>query len=171
MRRSCGCLRADEVIAVVKIGCVLAAPYLAEPSHTHRLAWYRIRPCSDDASAQCPGVLDAGPGPRLDHDVRSVVYRRADGSAHFHAADLNRRLGGAGGGHGGCSAWFRHSYRRGAPAVHPVWAVRRDCDAARRNFLDCNKKAVDGSRKSVTIYLARNDAPARERQVERQTPV
>src|SRR5262249_32651559 len=136
MRRSCGRLRADEVIAVVKIGCVLATPYLAEPSHTHGLAWYRIRPCSDDASAQCPGILDAGPKPGPDRGVRSVVYRSAHGSAHFHAADLDRRLGGAGGGHGGCPAWLRHPYRRGAPAVHPVWAMRRDGDAARGDFLD-----------------------------------
>src|SRR6516225_1612834 len=107
MRRSCGCLCADEVIAVVKIGCVLAAAYLAKPSHTHCLAWYRVRACSDDASAQRPGVLDARPEPRPDYDVRSVVYRRAHGSAYFHAADLGWRLGGAGGGYGGRSAWFR----------------------------------------------------------------
>src|SRR5262249_52627259 len=156
MRRSCGCLCADEVIAVVKIGCVLAAPYLPKPSHTHCLAWYRVRACSDDASAQCPGVLDARPECRPDYDVRSVVYRSAHGSAHFHAADLDRRLGGAGGGHGGRSAWFRHPYRRGAPAVHPVWAVRRDGDAARGDFLDFDKKAIDGSRKSVTIHLVRD---------------
>src|SRR5262249_29040678 len=96
----------------------------------------------------------AGPKPRPDRGVRSVVYRRAHGSAHFHAADLDRRLGGAGGGHGGCPAWLRHPYRRGAPAVHPVWAMRRDGDAARGDFLDFDEKAINGSRKSVTIHLA-----------------
>jgi hypothetical protein len=39
--------------------------------------------------------------------------------------------------------------------------VRRDGDAARGDFLDFDKKAIDGSRKSVTI-LARG-APSRER--------
>src|SRR5262245_43277653 len=158
MRRSWGCLCLDEVIAVVKIDRILAAPRPAGPSHKHRRAWNRIRPCSDDAPAECPGLLDAGPKPGPDRGVRSVVYRRAHGSAHFHAADLDRRLGGAGGGHGGRSAWFRHPYRGGAPAVHPVWAVRRDGDAARADFLDFDKKAIDGLRKSVTIHLARDGA-------------
>src|SRR5262249_23143575 len=157
MCRNWGCLCADEVITVVKIGCLLAAPQLAAPSHTHGLAWHRVRPCSNDASAQCPGVLDARPKPRPCYDVRSVVYRRTHGSAHFHAADLDRRLGGAGRGHGGRFAWFRHPYRRGSPAVHPVWAVRRDRDAARGHFLDFDKKAIDESRKKVTI-LARGGA-------------
>src|SRR6516225_5531603 len=157
MRRSCGCLCPDEVIAVVKIGCVLAAPYLAEPSHTHRLAWYRVRPCSDGASAQCPGVLDAGPEPRPDCDVRSVVYRRAHGSAHFHAADLSRRLGGARRSHGGSPARPRRPYGGGLAVLHPVWTVRRDRDAARCDFLGFNKKGSDGSRKSVTIHLVRDE--------------
>src|SRR5262245_51705823 len=155
MRRSWGCLCVDEVIAVVKIGCILPASQPAGPSHKYRRAWNRIRPCSDDAPAECPGLLDAGPKPRPDRGVRSVVYRSADGSAHFHAADLGRRLGGAGGGHGGRSAWFRRPYRRGAAAVHPVWAVRRDGDAARGFFLDFDEKAINGSRISVTIPLAR----------------
>src|SRR5215813_12065028 len=151
MCRSWGCLCADEVIAVVKIGCVLAAPYLAEPSHTHRLAWYRVRPCSDDASAQCAGILDAGPEPRPDHDVRSVVYRRAHGSAHFHAADLGRRLGSARRSHGRGLAQPRRPIRGGPAVLHPVWAVCGDCDATRGNFLDFDKKAIDESQKSVTV--------------------
>src|SRR5262249_50444812 len=142
MRRSCDCLCSDEVIAVVEIGCVLAASYLAEPSHTHCLAWYRVRPCSDHASAQCPGVLDARPKPRPDYDVRSVVYRRSHGSAHFHAADLDRRLGGPGGGHGGRTAWSWHPNRRGPSGIRPVWAVRRDCGAAGVDFLGFNEKPV-----------------------------
>src|SRR6516165_12451998 len=156
MRRSCGCLCADEVIAVVKIGCVLAAPYLAKPSHTHCLAWYRVRACSDDASAQRPGVLDARPKYRPDYDVRSVVYRRAHGSAHFHAADLSRRLGGARRSHGGSPARPRRPYGGGLAVLHPVWTVRRDRDAARGDFLGFNKKAIDGWRKSVTIHLVRD---------------
>src|SRR5262249_44490720 len=163
MRRSCDCLCSDEVIAVVEIGCVLAASYLAEPSHTHCLAWYRVRPCSDHASAQCPGVLDAGPKPRPDYDVRSVVYRRAHGSAHFHAADLGRRLGSARRSHGGGSKRPRRPARRGLAVLYPVWTVRRDRDAARGDFLGFNKKAIGGSRKSVTIHLARDGAPSRER--------
>src|SRR5262245_56344929 len=159
MRRSCGCLRADEVIAVVKIGCVLAAPYLTEPSHTHRLAWYRIRPCSDDASAQCPGILDAGPEPRPDHDVRSVVYRRAHGPAHFHAADLGRRLGSARRSHGRGVARSRRPARGGLAVLHPVWTVRCDRDAARGNFLGFRKKAIDGPRNNVMFQLARAGAP------------
>src|SRR5262249_28427361 len=161
MRRSWGCLCVDEVIAVVKIDRILAAPRAEGPSQKHCRAWNRVRPCSDDAPAECPGLLDAGPKPGPDRGVRSVVYRSAHGSAHFHAADLDRRLGGAGGGHGARSAWFRHPYRRGAPAVHPVWAVRCDRDAARGDFLDFGKKAIDGPRKSVTV-LARGGAPSRD---------
>jgi hypothetical protein len=41
--------------------------------------------------------------------------------------------------------------------------VRRDGDAARGDFLDFDKKAIDGSRKSVTIHLARDGAPSREK--------
>jgi hypothetical protein len=41
--------------------------------------------------------------------------------------------------------------------------VRCDRDAARGNFLDFSKKAIDGPRKSVTIHLARDGAPSREK--------
>jgi hypothetical protein len=43
-----------------------------------------------------------------------------------------------------------------------VWAVCGDCNAARGHFLDFDKKAIDGSRKSVTIHLARDGSPSRE---------
>src|SRR5262249_57683065 len=154
MCRSRGCLCANEVITVVKIGCFLAAPQLAAPSHTHRLACYRVRPCSDDASAQCPGLLDAGPEPRPDCDARSVVYRRAHGSAHFHAADLGRRLGSARRSHGGGPARPRRPARGGLAHLHPVWTVRRDRDAARCDFLGFDKKAIDGPRNTVTTSIA-----------------
>src|SRR6266436_4239125 len=162
MRRSRGCLCADEVIAVVKIGCLLAAPELAAPSHTPGLPRNRIRACSNDAPAERPGVLDARPGPRPGYDLRSVVYRRPHGSAHFHAADLGRRLGGARRSHGGGPARTWRPVRGGPAVLDPVWAVRRDCHAARRNFLDCNKKALDGRRKRLTIRLARDRAPTRK---------
>src|SRR5262245_24809626 len=162
MRRSCGCLCADEVITAVKIGRVLAAPDLAETSHTLCLAWYRVRPRSDDAPAQRRGVLDAGPEPRPDCDVRSVVYRRAHGSTHFHAADLGRRLGGARRSHGGGPARPWRPIRGGPAVLDPIWAVRRDCDAARRNFLDCNQKVVDGRRKPLRTGLARDPTPTRK---------
>src|SRR5262249_57471553 len=145
-------------VGVVKIERIWGGRGGGGQSQKHRRAWSRVRPCSDDAPAECPGLLDAGPKPGPDGGVRSVVYRGAHGPAHFHAADLDRRLGGAGGGHGGRSARFRHPYRGGAPAVHPVWAVRRDGDAARGDFLDFDKKAIDGSRKSVTIHLTRDGA-------------
>src|SRR5262249_31972411 len=155
MRRSWGCVCVDEVIAVVKIDGILAAPRPAEQSHKHCRAWNCGRPCSDDASAERPGLLDAGPKSRPDRGIRSVVYRSAHSSAHFHAADLDWRLGGARRSHDAGPKRSRRPARGGLAAIHPVWTMRRNRDAARGDFLGFNKKAIDGPRKNLTIDPAR----------------